>query len=229
MQGPSIEFADVGLALGNTTILEDVNFTVRPGTVHCIVGANGGGKTSLVRSMVGQMPHSGRITIQWQQGRGIGYVPQTLDFDKSLPITVSDFMAMTCQRRPVFLGVARTRRKMIGDALDQTNPPVTALRNVRHYVYNQSYGYDGAYYVQLALYPTLENPELAKAIDNLPYRARRILFSWVAWLVGLGQQQEANDRDRHRHLGRSNRDRLGHAGHVHVWRGCQPRRKNQRR
>src|SRR6185369_924216 len=119
MQGPSIEFADVGLALGNTTILEGVNFTVRAGTIHCIVGANGGGKTSLVRSMVGQMPHTGRISIQWQQGRVIGYVPQTLDFDKSLPITVSDFMAMTCQRRPVFLGVARSRRKMIDDALER--------------------------------------------------------------------------------------------------------------
>lgn len=119
MQGPSIEFANVGLALGNTTILEDVSFTVRPGTIHCIVGANGGGKTSLVRSMVGQMPHTGRIAIQWSTGKIIGYVPQTLDFDKSLPITVRDFMAMTCQRRPVFLGVSRSRRQMIDAALDR--------------------------------------------------------------------------------------------------------------
>jgi zinc transport system ATP-binding protein len=119
MQGPSIEFADVGLTLGNTTILEAVNFTVRAGTIHCIVGANGGGKTSLVRSMVGQMPHTGRIAIQWSEGRVIGYVPQTLDFDKSLPITVGDFMAMTCQRRPVFLGVSRSRRRMIEAALDR--------------------------------------------------------------------------------------------------------------
>jgi zinc transport system ATP-binding protein len=119
MQGPSIEFADVNLTLGNTRILEDVNFSIRAGTIHCIVGANGGGKTSLVRSLVGQMPHSGRISIQWQDGRVIGYVPQALDFDKSLPITVMDFMAMTCQRRPVFLGVSRPRRKLIEAALDR--------------------------------------------------------------------------------------------------------------
>jgi zinc transport system ATP-binding protein len=118
MQGPSIEFDNVGLALGNTTILEGVSFNVRPGTIHCIVGANGGGKTSLVRSLVGQMPHTGRISIQWSKGRVIGYVPQALDFDKSLPITVADFMAMTCQRRPVFLGISRSRRAMIEAALD---------------------------------------------------------------------------------------------------------------
>ncbi len=73
----------------------------------------------------------------------------------------------------------------IGDQLSESQ--VTALRNVPHYVYEKSPGYDGAYYVQLALHPTLDNPELKKAIDNLPYRARRILFSWVAWALGLGQ------------------------------------------
>ena len=64
---------------------------------------------------------------------------------------------------------------------------VSALRAVPHYVYEGSAGYDGAYYVQLALDPTLDNPELTRAIDNLPYRARRILFSWVAWVIGAAQ------------------------------------------
>ena len=113
MQGPAIEFERVNLTLGATSILEDVSFKVRPATIHCIVGANGGGKTSLVRSLLGQMPHSGSISIHWREGRVIGYVPQSLDFDKSLPITVFDFMAMTTQRRPVFLGVSRARRREI--------------------------------------------------------------------------------------------------------------------
>ncbi|MSU23369.1 MAG: hypothetical protein EXS32_06035 [Opitutus sp.] len=73
----------------------------------------------------------------------------------------------------------------IGDAI--TERQVTALRQVPHYIYEDSPGYDGAWYVQLAFYPTLDNPELTKAIDNLPYRARRMLFSWTAWLLGLGQ------------------------------------------
>lgn len=119
MQGPSIEFDKVNLTLGNTRILQDVSFAIRAGTIHCVVGANGGGKTSLVRSLVGQMPHSGRISIRWPGDPVIGYVPQTLDFDKSLPITVADFMAMTTQRRPVFLGVSRARRQQIETVLDR--------------------------------------------------------------------------------------------------------------
>jgi zinc transport system ATP-binding protein len=118
MQGPSIEFDHVNLVLGNTRILEDVSFTVRAGTIHCVVGANGGGKTSLIRSLLGQMPHTGRISIHWQDNRVVGYVPQALELDKSLPITVLDFMAMTCQRRPVFLGVPRSRRKLIETTLE---------------------------------------------------------------------------------------------------------------
>ena len=113
MQGPAIEFERVNLTLGATSILEDVSFNVEAATLPCIVGANGGGKTSLVRSLLGQMPHSGRISIEWRDGRVIGYVPQSLDFDKSLPITVRDFLAMTTQRRPVFLGVSRARRAEI--------------------------------------------------------------------------------------------------------------------
>jgi hypothetical protein len=73
----------------------------------------------------------------------------------------------------------------IGDAVG--NNKVAALRQVPHHVYEKSAGYDGAYYVQLAMHPTLDNPELAKSIDNLPYRARRMLFCWAAWLLGLGQ------------------------------------------
>ena len=73
----------------------------------------------------------------------------------------------------------------IGDKFRATQ--ATALKRVPHYLYEGSPGYDGAYYVQLALHPTLDHPELDKAIDNVPYRSRRILFSWVAWLFGLGQ------------------------------------------
>jgi len=118
MQGPSIEFDNVNLTLGNTHILQDVNFTVRAGEIHCIVGTNGGGKTSLVRSMLGQMPHTGNISINWHDNTTVGYMPQTLEFDKTLPVTVLDFMGMTCQRRPIFLGIERSRHQQIEEVLE---------------------------------------------------------------------------------------------------------------
>ena len=119
MRGPSIEFEDVNLSLGSTRILQAVSFAIRSGEIHCIVGANGGGKTSLVRAMLGQMPHSGKILIQWNDSQAIGYVPQTLNFDQTLPVTVLDFMGIARQRKPVFLGITREPLAEINKVLDR--------------------------------------------------------------------------------------------------------------
>jgi len=60
------------------------------------------------------------------------------------------------------------------------------LLAVNHYELPDSYGYDGQFYAEIAIRPHLSDPVLAKAVDSLPYRARRILFSWTAWLFGGG-------------------------------------------
>lgn len=119
MQGPSIEFKNVNLNLGNTQILEDVSFSISPATIHCIIGSNGGGKTSLIRCMLGQMPHTGDIEIEWGKNRTIGYVPQQLELDKTLPVSVIDFLTMATQRRPAFLGQAKPQAEKIAELLEQ--------------------------------------------------------------------------------------------------------------
>jgi zinc transport system ATP-binding protein len=117
VQGPAIRFGNVGLTLGGNEILHDINFTVEPGQIHCIIGPNGGGKTSLIRSLLGQMPHSGDIRIDWPQGRCTGYVPQILDFDRDLPMTVDDFMAIISQDRMAVFGLAKRNRHAVDEAL----------------------------------------------------------------------------------------------------------------
>jgi zinc transport system ATP-binding protein len=118
MRGPSIRFEHVGLALGGAQILRDVDFSVAAGEIHCLIGPNGGGKTSLIRSLLGQMPHTGTISVSWGDDRTIGYVPQGLDFDKTLPVTVDDFMAVVCQKhRPAFIGLSRKNRPRAQAAL----------------------------------------------------------------------------------------------------------------
>jgi hypothetical protein len=49
------------------------------------------------------------------------------------------------------------------------------------------WGFDGQHYAQIALDPLLRDPGIKTAIDNPPYRARRILLPWLAWLGGLGR------------------------------------------
>ena len=118
--GPGIEFACIDLTLGRTRILQQVQFNVAPGSVHAIVGPNGGGKSSLIKTLLGQMPHQGQLALHWPGAHQvIGYVPQALEFDRGLPMTVDDFMAAMCQRRPAFLGLSRRAKPAIDAALER--------------------------------------------------------------------------------------------------------------
>ena len=67
------------------------------------------------------------------------------------------------------------------------NLKLNAFREQPVFVYRDTGSYDGLYYAQIALDPTLRDPQLRGAIDNLAYRARRILPSALAWLLGAGQ------------------------------------------
>jgi hypothetical protein len=62
-----------------------------------------------------------------------------------------------------------------------------AVLNAPHYLLYQSPGYDGQFYAQLAVDPLLSDPRLERALDAAPYRARRIFFSWTAYVLGLGR------------------------------------------
>ncbi len=61
------------------------------------------------------------------------------------------------------------------------------LKAVPHYEYEDSDGYDGKAYVQIAMHPNLGDPVLRRSVSGLAYRARRILFLWTAWLWGAGK------------------------------------------
>ncbi|TVR51288.1 MAG: hypothetical protein EA425_07465 [Puniceicoccaceae bacterium] len=61
------------------------------------------------------------------------------------------------------------------------------MQEIRHHVVVGTPGYDGQFYAQIALHPLLQEDDLVRAADNLPYRARRIASSWAAWLLGFGQ------------------------------------------
>lgn len=117
--GPRIAFESVELTLGHTNILRQVNLQVAAGSVHALVGPNGGGKSSLFKALLGQLPHRGRISLSWpgEPAGVVGYVPQALAFDAGLPMTVMDFMGAMCQRRPVFLGLSPRWKTSVEQAL----------------------------------------------------------------------------------------------------------------
>ena len=63
---------------------------------------------------------------------------------------------------------------------------IREIREYPVYTYPGFNGYDGAAYAQIAFHPLLDSPELQPAVGNVPYRARRILASALAWLAAGG-------------------------------------------
>lgn len=66
---------------------------------------------------------------------------------------------------------------------------IAAFRELPVFVHRDTGGYDGEYYAQIAHDPTLRAADLGPAMDDFPYRARRILAPALAWAAGLGQPE----------------------------------------
>ena len=63
---------------------------------------------------------------------------------------------------------------------------IAAVRSAPHFDHQQSDGYDGQFYAQIAVDPLLKDPAIDRLVET-PYRARRIFFSWTAFVLGLGR------------------------------------------
>ena len=114
---PLVEIEGLTIRRHREPLLDDVSLRVARGALHVIVGPNGGGKSTLLRAILGQLAFDGRIALNWRADGAIGYVPQTFPVDPTLPVTVEDFLALTRQRRPVCLGVSRTTRSRVAGLL----------------------------------------------------------------------------------------------------------------
>ena len=119
--GPTVLLSDVSLQLGASRILHDIDLQVRPGEVHALVGGNGCGKSCLVKTVLGLMPHRGSVSLDWPARRPgvLAYVPQAIECDRTLPMMVEDFLACMLQARPLFLGRSAGVRQRIGQALER--------------------------------------------------------------------------------------------------------------
>ena len=85
---------NLSVRYGANTVLRHVDMTIEPGEIVTIVGPNGSGKTSLLRAIIGAAkPAVGRVSLK--AGLKIGYVPQKLHIDPTLPISVERFMRLT--------------------------------------------------------------------------------------------------------------------------------------
>ncbi|MGB2580479.1 MAG: metal ABC transporter ATP-binding protein [Minisyncoccia bacterium] len=96
LEEPYIELNNVSFSYDHTSVLENLSFTVRRGEYLGIIGPNGGGKTTLIKIILGLLqPTSGTISLfgmdrhDFKEKYRIGYVPQRItQAEKSFPATV---------------------------------------------------------------------------------------------------------------------------------------------
>ncbi len=88
-----IQFCSVSKNFGNKSLIDNISFSIKRGDLTTIIGPNGAGKTTIAKLILGlEKPSSGDVNVASKLK--IGYVPQTLDFDQSLPMKAEEFLTL---------------------------------------------------------------------------------------------------------------------------------------
>ena len=89
-----IKISNLEVKYGSKFVLKNMNLSLNAGEIVTIVGPNGSGKTTLFKAIIGTVPLS-KGTIEINPNLRIGYVPQQLKIDQTLPITVERFLKLS--------------------------------------------------------------------------------------------------------------------------------------
>lgn len=116
---------DLRVALGGVSILEGIHMDLARGRISALIGLNGSGKTTLLRALVKEVPSTGQIRFHCGHDHTgatpeyVGYVPQRLTIESSLPLTVLDLFALSLQKRPLWMGVRHAVRAQAEGLLER--------------------------------------------------------------------------------------------------------------
>src|ERR1700754_513554 len=114
-----LQFRDVTLGYDRHPAVHHLSGEGAPGALIAVVGPNGAGKSTLFRGLVGILkPLAGSIERGGLDVRDIAYLPQTVDIDRSFPISVYDFVGTGLWRSTGFFGgMGKAARDKIAQAL----------------------------------------------------------------------------------------------------------------
>lgn len=127
-----VTLRDVSVAYGATPVLEGVNLDIYPDDFLGVIGPNGGGKTTLVKAILGAVPYKGTIHYDKELGglSRIGYLPQQNDFDRAFPISIREVVLSGLQSQRLFHRYTRTERNRAEVLLEMVGIASVASRSV---------------------------------------------------------------------------------------------------
>ena len=119
-----VEIENLSVKSGKDILLDNVNLEFHCGQLTALIGRNGAGKTTLLKAILGEKKYTGKIHYEKHDGKEmknivIGYVPQQLLFDKSMPVSVADFMMATKIKKPVWLGYSKQQKQNLKNRLQE--------------------------------------------------------------------------------------------------------------
>lgn len=127
-----ISLKNVSVAYDGKTVLSQVNLDVADDDFIGVIGPNGGGKTTLVKAILGNVPYTGNIeydsSLRSRGGYAIGYLPQQNLFDRAFPISVSEVVMSGLQSHKRFgVGYGAADRRLAAECMQQMG--IDALAN----------------------------------------------------------------------------------------------------
>ena len=119
-----VEIENLSVKSRKDILLDNVNLEFHCGQLTALIGRNGAGKTTLLKAILGEKKYTGKSHYEKHDGKEmkniiIGYVPQQLLFDKSMPVSVADFMMATKTKKPVWLGYSKQQKQNLKNRLQE--------------------------------------------------------------------------------------------------------------
>ena len=116
MTEPLLQVRGLTFGYGRELVLDHVDLDINPRDFLAVIGPNGGGKTTLIKAILGLLrPWSGEVISRIPRGH-MGYVPQFSTFDRSFPLRVRDVVLMGRAPHLGFLGFPGERDRALTDA-----------------------------------------------------------------------------------------------------------------
>ena len=197
---------DLSLKAGNDVILNDVNLHLHCGELTAIVGRNGAGKTTFLRALLDEIPHTGTITFEGERCADhcsddhttdhaahcgchktekyvttkprFGYVPQKLAVEPGCPVSVEDFVLSCVSKRPVWLPHRAKDKELVKEVLSASNAQNLSDRRVS----DLSGGEIQRVMLALAIHPVPDILLLDEPVSGVDRSGLKVFYNLVSSL-----------------------------------------------